>query len=587
MSLITLAALCHFRNRLCSRRDFPPRTPIFFFLILGAGEYAVGKQATDEQRQLNLIDNLSVSKGSHQMKFGVDYRWLSPFVKPLAYGSFTEFTGMGATAGQVLSGIAAFADVAVFQADTLLEHNYSFYGQDTWKLTPRLTLTYGLRWDINPPLKGKNLANQPFTVTNLNDPANLALAPRGTPLYDTTYGNVAPRVGVAYQLRQNPDWATVVSGGFGIFYDLGYGSLGGVSSYFPYHAQNNFSPTPYPLTAQQATPPPLTTHLPAQNIVIADPHLKLPRTYEWNMAAEQSLGRNQNLSFTYIGARGDDLLRVINLISPNANFFQVNLTNNSASSYYHALQLKFQRRLSRDLQGLASYSFAHSIDNASTDAFANYLNTPSGGAYTASDRGNSDFDIRHSFTAGVTYDLPSPKWNTFAQATLGGWSVDTFLIARTAPPVNIVGSPYFGPGGTALYPRPNLVPGVPLELFASQYPGGKIFNKAAFTAAAPGTQGNFGRNVLRGFGATQADVAFQRQFHFTEQLALRFRGEFFNLFNHPNFGNPVNSLTSPLFGHSTQTLASSLGSGGANGGFSPLYQIGGPRSVQLALKLLF
>ena len=126
-----------------------------------------------------------------------------------------------------------------------------------------------------------------------------------------------------------------------------------------------------------------------------------------------------------------------------------------------------------------------------------------------------------------------------------------------------------------------------LKLFGPQYPGGKIFNKAAFTPAPKGTQGDFGRNVLRGLGAAQADVAFQRQFRITEQLNLRFRAEFFNIFNHPNFGNPNNSLTDPLFGHSTQTLASSLGSGGANGGFNPLYQIGGPRSIQLALNLQF
>jgi hypothetical protein len=95
-----------------------------------------------------------------------------------------------------------------------------------------------------------------------------------------------------------------------------------------------------------------------------------------------------------------------------------------------------------------------------------------------------------------------------------------------------------------------------------------------------------GRNVLRGFGARQADLALQRQFNFPDKLGLRFRAEFFNLFNHPNFGIPNNTLTSPLFGRSTQTLGSSLASGN-NGGFNPLYQIGGPRSIQLALRLQF
>ena len=149
-----------------------------------------------------------------------------------------------------------------------------------------------------------------------------------------------------------------------------------------------------------------------------------------------------------------------------------------------------------------------------------------------------------------------------------------------------VGAIFFA-AGTALYPRPNVAPGVPLLFYGSHYPGGKIFNKAAFATPPNGQQGDFGRNVLRGFGATQVDFAVQRQFSLTEKLRLNFRSEFFNMFNHPNFGSPNNSLTSPLFGLSTQTLASSLGSGGANGGFNPLYQIGGPRSIQLALKLQF
>jgi hypothetical protein len=145
----------------------------------------------------------------------------------------------------------------------------------------------------------------------------------------------------------------------------------------------------------------------------------------------------------------------------------------------------------------------------------------------------------------------------------------------------------FFAAGTALYPRPNVNPGVPLEFYGTQYPGGKIFNSAAFSEPPVGQQGNFGRNVLRGFGASQADIGLQRQFHITEKAALYFRAEFFNIFNHPNFGNPDNDLTSPLFGYSTQTLASSLGSGGPNGGFNPLYQIGGPRSIQFALKFQF
>jgi hypothetical protein len=556
------------------------------------GVYTQGKYATDEQRQVNLIDNFSWSKGNHQLKFGVDYRWLSPFTSPYAYRQQAEFSGVTCPTappclGYALSATSVYAATFSEQSDALVSQNFSLYGQDTWKITPRLTVTYGLRWDINPPLKGKNSANQPFTVIGLEDPATMTLAPRGTPIYGTTYGNVAPRVGMAYQLGGKPDWITVLRGGFGIFYDLGYGSLGGSSSFgFPYEALNVLPGVTLPLNPQDAAPPPSTTNPPASTITVADRNLNLPRTYEWNVALEKSLGISQSVSFTYIGAIGRDLLRVTNLVNPNPDFGFVGVTDNSATSDYHALQVKFQRRLSHGLQALGSYTFSHSIDIASTDAFANYLNAPAFVLNPNLDRGNSDFDIRHSFTAGVTYALPAPEWDKFARATLRGWSVDAFVLARSAPPVNIIGS-FFVAEGTALYPRPNVNSGVPLELYGSPYAGGKIFNKAAFTPAPAGQQGDFGRNVLRGFGATQVDLALQRQFHLTERVGLTFRSEFFNIFNHPNFGSPNNSLTSPLFGQSTQTLASFLGSGGANGGFSPLYQIGGPRSIQFALKLQF
>jgi hypothetical protein len=558
----------------------------FILIIAGAGQYVQGKQGTSEQRQVNLVDNLSVTKGGHQMKFGADYRWLAPFSSPAAYRQFVQFSGMTASPGGALSGAASFAQASAFQTNALLSQNFSLYGQDTWKITPRLTVTYGLRWDVNPPLRGKNPANDPFTVTGLNNPATMTLAARGTPLYQTTYGNVAPRFGLAYQLRARPDWGTALRAGFGVFYDLGQGSLGGVSSFFPYLANKNFSPGQFPLNPQNAAPPAFNTNPPVNSILIADPHLRLPRTYQWNVALEQSVGSNQSLSATYVGAVGRDLLRIINLFNMNPNFQSVALTDNTATSDYHALQLKFQRRLSSGLQALASYSWAHSIDIASTDALATNINTPGQISGANVDRGNSNFDVRHSFNAGVTYDLPSPVSQKFVKAILGGWSLDSFVFARSAPPVNVVGASFFA-AGTQLAPRPNVKPGVPLELYGGQFPGGKIFNRAAFTAAPAGTQGNFGRNVLRGFGAWQADIALQRQLHVNERVSLRFRAEFFNIFNHPNFGNPVNTLPSPLFGRSTQTLAASLGSGGANGGLNPLYQVGGPRSIQFALRLQF
>jgi hypothetical protein len=131
---------------------------------------------------------------------------------------------------------------------------------------------------------------------------------------------------------------------------------------------------------------------------------------------------------------------------------------------------------------------------------------------------------------------------------------------------------------------------VPVYLTGPQFPGGVALNKAAFVNPSAGQQGNLSRNQLRLFGAWQEDFSLRRQFKLREKLAFQFRAEFFNIFNHPNFGNPTAlnlRISSAVFGLSTQTLASSLGSGGQAGGFSPLYQIGGPRSIQFGAKLIF
>jgi hypothetical protein len=192
--------------------------------------------------------------------------------------------------------------------------------------------------------------------------------------------------------------------------------------------------------------------------------------------------------------------------------------------------------------------------------------------------------VRHAFNAAVSYAIPSPFANGLGRAIFGGFGVDAIVRARSATPVNILsGRDPFGLGFTTVA-RPDLIPGQPLYLENDSFAGGKRFNPAAFDGTSPlaqGRQGTLGRNVLRGFGASQLDVALRRQFNFTERLNLQFRADAFNLFNQANFSNPTGILTSGNFGQATQTLASGLG------GLSPLFQIGGPRSIQLALKLQF
>jgi hypothetical protein len=299
------------------------------------------------------------------------------------------------------------------------------------------------------------------------------------------------------------------------------------------------------------------------------------------------LGKADVVTITYLGAAGRKLMRRDEYYNtPNPNFpGEIDLIKNSAASSYQALQAQFRHRLAHGLQALLSYTWAHSIDDVSSDA--NYQNVPPGGS--PSERGPSDYDIRHTFSSAVSYNIPAPGGEIW-KAILGNWSTDSIVYARTAPPTNVVtGQNLFGLllSGASSPQRPDLVSGAPLWIADPNVAGRKRINKAAFSTPTGPVQGNLGRNALRGFGATQVDLTLRRQFKLQERLSLQARADLFNIFNHPNFGSPINYLSSPLFGQSTQMLGASLGSGGQNGGLNPLYQIGGPRSAQLALKLLF
>ena len=572
-----------------------PDDASFSFAISGGGGrgYALGKNVGNIQRQINLVDNVSYVTGGHQLKFGVDYRLLLPVGGPRAYDQVVNFSALTGATGAI-AGNTSTASVNVRDTVGLSYTNFSLYGQDTWKVTDRLTLTYGLRWDVNPPpvaRHGKDL----LTVDNVTGPGPLAVAPAGTPLYDTTYNNFAPRVGLSYQLFREGGRLTIVRGGFGVFYDLGTGILANALSGFPYTRTKNVGSVPFPFTPAQAAPPPFTTAVPTSGFAfIADRNLKLPRTLQWNAAVEQSLNSSNTFSAAYIGAVGRRLLNRISKSFPTSLLLSV--TDNSATSDYHGMQLQFQRRMSRGLQILTSYSWSHSIDTASNDSG---LGSP---ADPNRDRGSSDFDVRHTFSTAVTYALPSPREGNFARALLGNWFLDGIVSARSATPVDVFASGAIIAGLQTIV-RPDLIPGLPLYLDDPLAPGGKRFNntidparpgcKGPFCPPTPGRQGTLGRNVMRGFPMSQFDIALRRQFSLGEAATLQLRAELFNIFNHPNFGDPgtnndqANLLSNAFFGQSTQMLRSSLGTGGTTGGFSPLYQVGGPRSIQLALKLQF
>jgi hypothetical protein len=198
------------------------------------------------------------------------------------------------------------------------------------------------------------------------------------------------------------------------------------------------------------------------------------------------------------------------------------------------------------------------------------------------DRGPSTFDVRHAFNVAASYDIPTPEGRV-PKAIFGGWAVDPIFRANSALPVNILtNTDPFGFGYRSVT-RPDFVPGQALYLDDPSVPGGRKINRDAFVAPPSGRQGMVGRNIARGFPAWQMDLGLRRAFALTEVARLQARLEVYNIFNHANFANPSGVLSNSNFGVSTQTLNTGLGVNQLNA----LYQIGGPRSMQLSLKIEF
>lgn len=573
-----------------------------------------GPIASNAGRVANLVDNFSWLKGSHQLKFGFDYRWVSPIQDsaPLIDTAYFNTVNDPTDPMSLYAGTAFLGLLMNNAKSTEYGHDISLYAQDTYHVNNRLSMTYGVRWEIVPPPSlggGKQnvtLAAPPDLAQT--DQTSLKVAPLGTPYYSTSYTRFAPRFGFAYQINSSANHMLVLRAGAGIFYDLGSTPFNGQD--WPYSHEAEIIGMPLPLTQQYlnanlATTPNFTPSPsnPA-SVVAASPNFTLPRTYQWNMTLEQEVGKSDTLTVGYVGSAGRDLLVTNQIVLANTpipgyyynpNFSSVTYVDNAASSDYNSLQVQYSHRLSKSLQGLLNYTWAHSEDNSSSDSEGL---APGSIPPVSAFWGNSSFDVRHSLTAAITYDVPTPQWNAASRAILGGWGVSTNAFVRSGLPFDV---PYetidTNIGGYEVEnQRAALVPGQPLWIYNPSVPGQRELNVKAFTDPAPGTYG-MGRNSLYGFSAWQDDFGLHRNFKVAERLNMEFRAELFNIFNHPNFANPDTGFgnfgiyggpfISPTFGQAVSTLNRGFGGGGNTGGFNPLFQNGGPRSIQLALRLSF
>ena len=534
------------------------------FTINGVGQVVSGSEGERRQRQFQMVQTATLQRGHHTLKFGADYRRMLS-IRRDPTGSF----------GVTVNGIPQLnnpsswwtASATVGKNDSVAVHELSLWAQDTWQLSSRFTVAAGLRWEFSPP---PPLAE---TQSFLNYSTGVLTPQANRELWPGTYGNFAPRLGLAYRLDK--DGRTVLHAGAGLYYDSSVSIATAVINSGPLNGAN------------------LSTvgngSLGKGNINYGfAPNLQLPQVIQWNVSLEHGFGPHDVVSLGYIGSTANHLIRTEMSDTANVQNFAI-VTTNRAGSDYDAMQLQYRRHVAAGLDGTASYTWSHSLDNDSSDAFLLWAGER---ASATGDHASSDFDVRQSLTMALSYTFPTRTAHTARSRLLSGWEIDSILHARSGFPITVLDSE--GATGLVLANafRPNWVYGQPLWIADPSAPGGRTLNPSAFTLAptplgAVGEQGTLGRNVPVGFGMWQLDLAVKREFHITERVGFQLRLDAFNALNHPNFGDPLKFLDSPLFGRSTSLLNMELGTGSPGSGLAPALQTGGPREVQLAVRFHF
>jgi hypothetical protein len=544
------------------------------------------------------IDSLSWVKGRHTMRMGFETRQksntnfnVSRTVPEYDFnGNFTGESMADLLMGQTYNFVADTQEI-----ETILQKTYAVYFQDDWKVTPRLTLNLGLRWEYETPYYGTG----PYQNINFNFQTGQLVHGTGATDYliHPDHLDFGPRVGVAYQVVPEK---LVLRGGYGLFYS-GEDTTGSDIDL----AANPPNFIPINLTEVGSGPTPLLLSQPVPSTIFSNYNTQIisltarqtdyhaAQIHQFNVALQYSLPLKSTLEVAYVGNRGFHLLTenagnqapfgLDGSVAANRPYPQwsgITVGATTAKTWYNALQVKYEKHMSHGWYSLASYTFASALDqygawgNGSQPQISNDF---------AAETGPQAQTPRQNFTWANTYELPfgrgrqfGSSWNRAADAVLGGWRLANILTVHTGLPLNVTLSSsgvnpannqsykFFSNNGGAL--RPNRV-GDPQSGISPEVNPLDFLNTAAFQVQTLNTPGNSSRDVAIGPGAVNLDMSLAKQFTITERQAAEIRFEAFNSFNHTNFGNPGTT-----FGSSTFGVISSAGS---------------PRIVQMAIRYRF
>ncbi len=543
-----------------------------------------------------VVDNVNYNLGSHALKFGEDFRrrQITEYQTNQGNGRFNfspAYTDLPSNA----SGGDSMASF-LLGLPTLIEQDFmlaypglrgrenGMYAADDWRINKKLTINIGLRWEYYSPYS--EVANR---IANFN-PSTVTMQVAGQPGV-SSFANVqqdwkdfAPRFGFAYQALSH----TVVRGGFGLFYNPN--GNGGVNlrlertpPYGPIYLVNPGDLIPGQ-TFSQGLPPAPTVNLtaaetsPSGAVLGVAGNFKNAYAEQFNLTVEQEIPEiGSLLRVAYVGNLGRRLGTSWNLNTavpgPGTNFNvrrpfynadpnlgDVTYSTSDGLSNYYSLQVSLEKRLSKGITALLGYTYAHAIDDVGTD-FGGGTGTPQNVLNRFGDRGNSAFDLRQRFTLSYTYLLPGPHKGALGYA-LGGWQLNGIIVSQTGLPFTVASNNSTVNNNTGS--RPNCIANATLSSPTIQ----DWFNLTAFATPAPYTYGNCGRNTLFGPGRTNFDQSIFKQFHIGDRLMVEFRAEVFNIFNHPQFGQPNATVPSGPAGTITSI-------------------VGNPRDMQVSARVVF